>query len=218
MGMIQHLPMLVAASLLTASVVLVGCEDPAKNKPAATVTTAKATASATPSVSASDGALTLVEDSKVQWVGSKVTGEHPGGFEKVSASAKLDEGKPEGGAVEVTIDVTSLYSDSDKLTGHLLSEDFFASKEHPEAKFVSTAIRAGGEGDATHTVEGNLTLRGETKGISFPATITVQGDQVVVKSEFSINRKDFGMVYTGKADDLINDLVVIKLDLTFGKG
>ena len=99
-----------------------------------------------------------------------------------------------------------------------MNDDFFASTEHPEAKFVSTEIRKGGEGGATHTVEGNLTLRGETKGISFPATITVDGGAVAVKSEFSINRKDFGMTYDGKADNLINDLVVIKLDLTFTKG
>jgi hypothetical protein len=38
-----------------------------------------------------------------------------------------------------------------------------------------------------------------------------------VKSEFSINRKDFSMEYAGMADDLIRDDVVIKLDLVFPK-
>ncbi len=212
----RHRP-LALATLLVATAVLTGCEDPAKNKPAATVTTAKATATAA-SAAADGSALSLSSDSKVEWVGSKVAGEHPGGFKTVTAKATLNDGKPEGGSVEVKIDVTSIYSDSDKLTKHLLNDDFFASTEHPEAKFVSTEIRKGGEGGATHTVEGNLTLRGETKGISFPATITVDGGAVAVKSEFSINRKDFGMTYDGKADNLINDLVVIKLDLTFTKG
>jgi len=36
---------------------------------------------------------------------------------------------------------------------------------------------------------------------------------VAVESEFSINRKDFGIVYAGKADDLIRDDVVIRLNL-----
>jgi hypothetical protein len=36
---------------------------------------------------------------------------------------------------------------------------------------------------------------------------------VTVDSEFAINRKDFGIVYAGKADDLVRDDVVIKLDL-----
>ena len=37
---------------------------------------------------------------------------------------------------------------------------------------------------------------------------------VNIKAEFDINRKDFGIVYAGKADDLIRDEVVIRLDLT----
>jgi hypothetical protein len=49
--------------------------------------------------------------------------------------------------------------------------------------------------------------------VTFPATIAVDDSSVSVKSEFSINRKDFGIVYAGKADDLIRDDVVIKLDL-----
>lgn len=210
----RHQRALAVATFVVATGALAGCEDPAKDKPAATVTSAKAASTAS-SAAAEGSALALTSASKVEWVGSKVTGEHPGGFKKVTAKATLDDGKPEGGTVEVTIDVSSIYSDSDKLTGHLLDDDFFAADEHPEAKFVSTKISKGGDGEATHTVEGNLTLRGETKGITFPATIAVEGDKASVKSEFSINRKDFGMAYDGKADNLINDLVVIKLDLTF---
>ena len=37
-------------------------------------------------------------------------------------------------------------------------------------------------------------------------------------SEFSINRKDFGMQYPGMADDLIRDEVVIKLDIKGSRG
>ena len=51
------------------------------------------------------------------------------------------------------------------------------------------------------------------KSISFPATIKAAADSVAVDAEFAINRKDFGIVYKGKADDLIRDEVVIKLNL-----
>jgi len=37
-------------------------------------------------------------------------------------------------------------------------------------------------------------------------------------SEFSINRKDFGLVYPGMPDDLIRDEVVIKLTISAPKG
>jgi polyisoprenoid-binding protein YceI len=62
-------------------------------------------------------------------------------------------------------------------------------------------------------VVGDLELRGVRKSVTFPATIVVTPADVSVNSEFSINRKDFGIVYAGKADDLIRDDVVIKLDL-----
>ncbi len=33
------------------------------------------------------------------------------------------------------------------------------------------------------------------------------------KAEFTINRKEWGIVYAGKPDDLIRDGVVLKIDL-----
>jgi len=62
-------------------------------------------------------------------------------------------------------------------------------------------------------VSGNFDLHGIKKTITFPATIEVAPDSVSVNAEFAINRKDFGIVYAGKADDLIRDGVVIKLTL-----
>jgi polyisoprenoid-binding protein YceI len=52
-----------------------------------------------------------------------------------------------------------------------------------------------------------------TKTITFPAKITVDADKVSVESEFVINRKDFGVAYAGKPDDLIRDEVVLRLSL-----
>ncbi len=59
----------------------------------------------------------------------------------------------------------------------------------------------------------NFELHGVKKSITFPATIQVAPDSVSVTAEFAINRKDFGLVYAGKADDLIRDGVVIKLTI-----
>jgi len=64
-----------------------------------------------------------------------------------------------------------------------------------------------------YTVTGDLEMRGIKKSVTFPATIAVTPTDVSVNSEFAINRKDFGIVYAGKADDLVRDDVVIHLDL-----
>lgn len=213
--------------LLALALASAGCEDPAADKPKAKVgpaisATAAASgeaAGATKPAAAKGTAFALdAGTSKLGFVGSKVTGKHDGGFKTFTATANLAEaGTVEGGSVQVEIDTKSIFSDADKLTGHLMNEDFFDVEKFPKASFASTEITKGGDGDHTHTVKGNLTLRGETKAITFPATITLEGETVTVKSEFAINRKDFGMAYPGKPDDLIRDDVVIKLDLKLNK-
>ena len=65
--------------------------------------------------------------------------------------------------------------------------------------------------------EAEFAERCARSGITFtgprPATIRILADKVMVLAEFSINRKDFGIVYAGKADDLIRDDVLIRLEL-----
>lgn len=155
----------------------------------------------------------------IGFVGSKVTGSHTGDFKKWSGSVTLAGGKAEGGKLEFTVQTASVVADegsrndwTPKLEEHLKGADFFDTAKFPTATFASTEIKAGGSG-GSHTVKGNLTLRGVTKVVSFPATIVVTGSEVSGKTEFSINRKDFGLVYAGKADDLIRDGVVLKIDV-----
>jgi polyisoprenoid-binding protein YceI len=155
----------------------------------------------------------------IGFVGSKVTGSHTGDFKKWSGSVTLAGGKAEGGKLEFSVQTASVVADegsrndwTPKLEEHLKGADFFDTGKFPTASFASTEIKAGGTG-GSHTVKGNLTLRGVTKVVSFPATIVVKGSEVSGKTEFSINRKDFGLVYAGKADDLIRDGVVLKIDV-----
>lgn len=154
--------------------------------------------------------------SKIGWVGSKITGSHDGGFKAFTGTITLSDDVT-ASAVKVDIDTTSVFSDSDKLTGHLKSPDFFDVEKHPKASFESLEITAGGEGSATHTMKGNLTMNGVTKAVTFPATIKVDASNVSANAEFAINRKDWGIVYKGKPDDLIRDEVVIKLDVKAAK-
>jgi len=112
---------------------------------------------------------------------------------------------------KVVIDVNSLWSDAEKLTGHLKSADFFDAEKYPESTFEATSLTK--KSDTSYEVSGNFTLHGVTKNITFPATVTQSGDVTKIASKFDINRKDFGIVYAGKTDDLIRDEVVIELAL-----
>lgn len=197
-------------ALLIVFVGLTGCAgDPAADKPDAEVSEAQPEAAP----SADGVALTFSDESTVTWVGSKVTGSHDGGFNDFSGEIQLVGDDPTASSVAVTIDTTSIWSDNDNLTTHLMSEDFFAVESFPTATFQSTAIEAT---DAGFNVTGNLNLHGVEKSISFPADISVDGMHVMVNAEFSIKRFDFGIEYKGPADNLIRDEVVIKLALHAG--
>ncbi len=204
---------LIGIGLLT----LAACDDPAKGKSKAVTTEATSVASSAVESKAAGSVVKLDFDetsSKIEWVGSKVTGKHEGGFRRFRGTVSLVDNDFEKSSVTVEIDTDSIYSDSDKLVEHLKSADFFEVGKFPKATFTSTAVKKGGEKGASHTVTGNLTLHGVTKSISFPATIrSGAGGGIEVDAEFSINRKDFGIVYAGKPDDLIRDDVVIKLTI-----
>jgi polyisoprenoid-binding protein YceI len=196
--------------LATTAVVVTACKDPGAEVAAATVETP--TGQQPPAAKPKEGETPLVvspSNSKIEFVGAKVTESHPGGF--TDFTGKVDLADPiEDSHIEVTIQTASLYANKAKLTKHLKSPDFFDVERFPTATFKSTGIKKQVEG---HTIEGDLTLRGVTKRISFPATINATDSQINAKAEFSINRKDFGITYPGMPDDLIRDLVVIKLSL-----
>jgi polyisoprenoid-binding protein YceI len=201
--------------LLLLPFLLVGCaQNPADNKPAAQVSSATpTTANSTPIANGVRYALDA-KSSKIEFVGSKVTGSHSGGFGNFTGEVVVADKKAEKGQVQVEIQMDSVTSDDPKLTGHLKGKDFFEVETYPTASFRSTSIAPEGEG---YKLSGDFTLHGVTKSISFPANITVADDKVAAKAEFSINRNDFGIVYKGKADNLIRPEVVIKLDLNLAK-
>jgi polyisoprenoid-binding protein YceI len=198
-----------------ASVALTGCEDPAKDKAKATTTETTSTTSQ-PATAVPRSTVKYTFDqtaSKVQWTGSKVTGKHDGGFGTFNGTVDVADGVPEKSKVDVSIDADSLTTDIERLTGHLKSSDFFNTKANPKATFVSREIKKGGDKGATHTVTGDLTIKGITKTVAFPATISLAGDTANVDAEFAINRRDFSLNYPGKPNDLIRDDVVIKLTI-----
>ena len=202
---------LFAPLLLSSMLALAGCEDPAKNKDKAVTGAAQAvTESAKPSAGAKTFSFDPSTGSKIEWVGSKVTGKHEGGFRDFKGIVEVDPSAPAKGKVDVEIDATSLYTDSDKLVSHLKTADFFDVANHPKATFTTTDVKKGAD---KWTITGNLTLRGVTKSVTFPAKVNVTDAGVDVDAEFAINRKDFEMKYAGKADDLIRDDVAVKLTI-----
>jgi len=202
-----------ATVLIIALGLVSGCENPADKVETATVREPAAQAAAEPTkepVKVGPQLPITPENTKIQFIGSKVTRSHEGGFEKFAGTVDVRE-PIEASIIEIEIETASLYADDPKLTKHLKSPDFFDVAKYPSATFQSTKIT---RTDAGHTITGNLTLHGQTKAVTFPAKISKGADgDISGNAEFAINRQDFGISYPGMPDDLIRDEVVIKLDL-----
>ena len=198
---------------LLALVFFVACANPAADKSRAV--TGEAAQVSPQNVQGQKYAITA-QNSKIEFVGSKVTGSEHGSFGDFSGQIDYP-GNAEASRVNINIKMDSVVTDSSGLDKHLKTADFFDVEKFPQATFVSTSIKPGGDKGATHTVTGNLTMHGVTKSISFPATINVTPDAATVESSFSINRKEFGINYPGARDNLIRDDVVLTLHVRANK-
>jgi polyisoprenoid-binding protein YceI len=203
----------VGITILSLLMFVTACNDPAADQTKAVTGDAKQVAS--PGAQGQRYQITP-QNSKIDFVGSKVTGSHNGSFQKFAGEINF-AGAPERSRVNITIEADSITTDDEGLTKHLKTADFFDVAQYPQVTFVSTEIKPGGEKGATHTVTGNLTMHGVTKAVTFPATIAVTPDVATVDSSFSVNRKDFGINYAGARDNLIRDDVVLTLRVRANK-
>lgn len=163
-----------------------------------------------------------INASKVTWTGRKVSATHTGNVAIKSGSLTVADGKIAGGNFVAdlnTINTTDLQGEfKGKLEGHLKSPDFFDVAQFPEASFEITDVTDGSEAGKA-TVSGNLTMRGVTKNITFPATVTeVTETSVKATADFNVLREDWGLVYPGMADDLISKEFNLKIELVAGVG
>lgn len=213
---------ILSAAVIAAAVFAAACgTDPAANKPKATTSepsNSQPANSGNPSAPGRGDAKGEALDvspanSVITFVGSKVTGKHQGGFLMFTGTVDLVNGKPEESAVTIEIDMNSVFTDDAKLTDHLKTADFFDVAKFPKATFRSTKIEPGARPPDNYTVTGDFDLHGQNKSITFPAKIDVTDSRVEVKSGFRISRKDFGITYSGPADNLIRDDVSIMFDV-----
>ena len=155
-------------------------------------------------LSATEGSSTfnISTESVVGWKGTKVVGmgSHAGTIGITEGTLSLENGNLTAGSVTIdmkNIVVTDSMPDEYKqqLIGHFSANDFFNVEQFPTAKFEITGSEAKADGDYTHVVSGNLTLRDSTKNISFPATVSVDENGLSAVGTAVINRLDWGVNY-----------------------
>ena len=136
--------------------------------------------------------------SNIDWVGRKVTGAHNGTISIKEGTLTLNSGKLAGG--EFAIDTTSIKildvadpATNAQFAGHLASPDFFASEQYPEAKFVITLAEPACENN--YNIEGNLTIKGITRPVSFTAVVNNANGIVNASGKVVVDRTLYDMKF-----------------------
>lgn len=112
-----------------------------------------------------------------------------GSFGTVSGEGTVSPAGEVSGTV--TVDAASVDTKMGKRDQHLRSADFFEVDTYPNIVFTVDQIQTSG---AEVTVSGRLTVRDQTRPLSFPVTPAVHGDgEVQLDAEVPVNRTDYGL-------------------------
>lgn len=144
----------------------------------------------------------------------------------VTGTVTFDAAKPEATTGKITVTSSSLVVSNATMTEHLHGKGWLDSAANPEIVFELTSLsNVKNTGTAVSaTANGKFTLKGVTKDISVPVTIThlagkygarlnkpdLKGDLLVVRGEFLIKRGDYGL-QPGKNEERVNPEIKLSL-------
>ena len=141
----------------------------------------------------------------------------------VSGTLTIDPEKPEATKGSIVIDAKTLNVENAMMKEHMLGKEWLDVATHPTISFkVSGLTEYKLEGEtATANVKGKFNLKGIEKEITVPARVTLlkdklgartggkmQGDLLVVRTEFTIKRSDYGVNPKAPADKVAEDIVI----------
>ena len=163
-----------------------------------------------------------VSKSIITWDGQKVGGGHKGTVNLTSGTLSFNGKKLTQGGFIANMTTIKDADGSANLEKHLKAEDFFGVEKNPASQFVITKVTGSG---ANITVTGNLTIKGITNPVTFPATVTWNDDKTVTATadKITIDRTKYGIKFKSKsifpefANNFIHDDFTLSVKLVAAK-
>ena len=153
-------------------------------------------------VSDSDGSLTF----EAGFEGDPLPGEFPEFTVRFSDQSLI-----------VNVNVAASDMGDEEMNSILHDPTWLAVEQHADARYTSTDVRCGDDGDCVST--GELQLKGLSRPLDVPFTFRVDGDVAELSGELEMNRTDFdvgsGMWSTG---DSIDVAVTLRFDIRLTRG
>lgn len=167
--------------------------------------------------SAKGGYRVVTDPSAVKFSISHLTNRAKGKFNKFEGNLNFSKSKPDESTVNFAVDVESIDTGNSSRDSALRAEEYFAVSQYPKMTFQSKGFKQVGK--EKFMVTGALTIKGHSKNISVPVTLTKTGttwatgeDILRFKGEFSVDRSEFGV---GGSSALLGSEVSVTLDLEF---
>jgi len=151
-------------------------------------------------------------NSTITFEGNSTIIDHTGSFEKFTVTIDQDDIDPSDltkAVFAVEIDLSSVKTDTDGLTAHLMREDFFNVAKFPKATFRSTNVTK--IGTDRYSITGNMTIKGTTRPLLMNAAITRGG----LESAFMLLRKEYGVGNDSYGNKLLDEEVPVKVNIRF---
>lgn len=165
-----------------------------------------------------------LKNSRLEWTGRKVGGEHYGEIQLSAGQLFFNKGKLTGGSFEIdmtTVTCTDLTDQKSnrRLVDHLKSEDFFSVVRFPKSTLVIKKVQeqSGGNYDIT----ADLTIKGKTNPVSFVAVISKAEGQHVAEAFIKFDRSEYDVRFGSQSffenlgDKMVYDDIDLKARLIF---
>jgi len=138
-----------------------------------------------------------------------------GRFKDFKGVVTYDDKNVSKSSVEFSAKIASVDTGVAPRDAHLRTADFFDAEKFPEMTFRSTKIE---KKDGGYLMTGDLTIKGVTKQVTFPFTLTGSiadpwgGTRFGIQGSTALNRRDFGInfgnVLSSGALDVANEVNV----------
>ncbi|MFP5041465.1 YceI family protein [Parasediminibacterium sp. JCM 36343] len=134
-----------------------------------------------------------------------------GSFTGLRGSINYVPDNPTVSTFNVSVDANSVNTGNGKRDTHLKKDEYFDAAKYSTLHFISYKITKSASGELA--VTGIITIKGVSKEINFPFTVTQQEGGIVLKGSFKLNRRDFNV---GGSSMVLSDNLVVDL-VIFGK-
>lgn len=174
------------------------------------------------SVMLSQDTYIITQDSKtLTWGGKAAVGGYaPEGTLQIK-NAIITYANNTISALEIMVDMTSLYQENKQLSGHLRAKDFFHVKKYKTAIFtLQESIKITNE---NCILKGIMTIKDTNNKEQIKATITMQGDIITINFNHKMDRTTYGINYNSPSifkslkENVIADDFTLRGALTFTK-